>query len=532
MRAFRMYNEGVKKIALPILFASFALLAAGLGSFKAVAQIKEARADSFSIDFDGSSITVGSYPNQMIVDDEKTQVESSAKHLSGSKYEYSGNYYTPVDSCEPYSVGIVPPGVGNIDVFQTKQWFRWEPLTWAFVKEVGNVSYFLCKYVPDVARWQTGSFTPANDWENSTMRIFLNGEFYQNAFSDEERQAVVSFTSSENTSKKAIQDNVSLITKSELSQHSSLQKPVATGYAIVKSLFCKTNENDRCVYYLNSIDNTTDPAQVDYAEKSNLDGACTVNETTVRKEIGVRPLIAVKNSALNRKAPGGGGGGGGSKNVNVPLIIGIIFSVFGMAGLAVFFMLWKKGKLIKVGKTKAPIWLIASISSGLLISIIGICLLFAGTAGGGGGAFGMESPVGYWSTPEFTLDTGSSDFGYAYYMGIARNGNVYRYYGDVWGSDSIHNYPLELYDGVGSWELKNGKLVIHAAPSWPRFQWEELDTTYYPTNGRGYGKDMMIMNEGSTENKSYVVSGYRWYHSSTVDPTGESVMIRSIGIQR
>ena len=520
----------MKRIELPVFFASFALLASGLGCFRASASAQQVNAESYSIDFDGASITVGNYPSLICYTAEMNEVEANGKLIAPNKYEYNDNYYSPVDPCRPYSGGIELPGnIVASQIWNIKCWFKWEPLTWHFVKEVGDVSYFLCKSVVDTHRWQGGSYDPANDWENSEMRQFLNGEFYLTAFSDEERDAVVPFTSSENTSKKAIQDNVSLITKSELAEHSSFQRPAASGYAIAKSLYCLTNESARCVYYLNSTNNTVEPGKVDIAEKSNLGGSHTVNETGVDTQIGVRPLIAVRSSALIRKASGGGGGGGRGAGANVPLILGIIFSVLGAGGLAAFFMLWKKGKLIKVDKTKAPIWVFASVSCGLLISIIGISMVFAGTLGGGG--FGASSPIGYWSTPEFTLDASSSTFGYRYYMGIASNGDVYRYYGDVWGSDSIHNYLLNPYDGVGSWEIKGNKLIIHASPSWPSFQWEEIDTTYTPTNGRGFGKDIMIMNEGSAKTESYVVSGYRWSHTSTIEPTGKPIMSRDAGIK-
>ena len=513
----------------------FALFASAFGLFSAVALLtvsmkatQPVLAAGPSIEFDGSSITVGSYPSRICYQAVMDALEAEATLVEPGKYSYQNEYYSPVDPCRPYSGGIVLPGdIYGSQIYNIKCWFKWEPLTWHFVKEEGNLSYFYCTNVIDTHRFQSGSYAPGNDWENSEMRTFLNGEFYARAFSEEERQAVASFTSDQNTSKKALQDNVSLITKAELDAHPTFLRPEATGYAIAKSLLCLNDKNTRAVYYLNSADNTTNPNELDCAESDKTNLARTVNETTVDCEIGVRPLIAVNNANLHRTGGGGGGASGGT-NVNVPLILGIIFSILGIGGVIAFFFLWKKGKLIKFDKTKLSIPAAASLGGGAIVAIVGICLLFVGTAGGSYAP--VSSPVGYWTTPEFSLDPGSSEFGLRYYLGLSSDHKAYRYWGDAWG-DEGKNYTIHPYDGVGSWSINGSKLVVNAPNSWKLFTWETATTSYYPVNGKGFGLDIMIMNEGSAETAGYIVSGHRWYHSSAVDPTGLPVQLTEAGLK-
>ena len=526
------------KSKLPILLASFGCLAAGLGFFKAANNnVKVAKADGdFKIDYDGFGITLGSYPSLISYEDSTwNEAPGEKQDLGDGKYEYEGEYYTRI-YCIPS--GGTLPGPQNYPssaIWHKYCFFKWEEIEWKVVKEdaTNGVTYFISTYILDTCRWQSGAYEPANDWENSTMRDFLNNEFLNKAFTDQEKVAIKEFTTNEdNTSKRDITDRVGLISKRELDQHQSLLNATPTGYAIGRGdYYWKfiTDSSTYATYYLNSTDNTGgDTNLVDIAYKANTSQSITTNETRADCEIGVRPLIAIDNNYLLRKSTGGGGGGGSS--VNVPLIIAIIFSVLGMGGVIAFLTLWHKGKLFKVGSTKAPIWVIASISISLVISIVGVSMLFGSTAGVGYG-YSQTSPVGYWSSPEFTVDVASPDFGYSYFMGLDKDHRVFRYKADKWGEGGVKNFVLERVGGVGTWEIKGKKLIIYGASGWNYFSWEEETMTYYPVNGKGFNAGIMIMNEGSSDKASYVVGGYRWSHTTTVNPTGENVTNKEAGVK-
>ena len=216
-------------------------------------------------------------------------------------------------------------------------------------------------------------------------------------------------------------------------------------------------------------------------------------------------------------------------SVNVALIIAIIFSVLGMAGVITFLTLWHKGKLFKVGSTKAPIWVIASISVSLVISIVGTCMLFANTGGQGSG-YSLSSPVGYWDGSYFTLDESSASFGNHYYLGLTKDFKVYRYTSNYWDDDggTVSNPIIKPAYGVGSWSIRNKRLIITSAPEWELFYFEDAVTEYYAINGFGFARYGRVMNYGIQDQQSYEVKGYRWSHLSNYNPTGQPVKLSDI----
>ena len=516
----------MSKNRLPLLFVGLGFIASGLGFFKASnQQVNEAKAEDLKVTLNGNTISFGSYPSMICYQAMMDTLESEATLVGPNKYEYQGEYYSTVTG-KPYTGGILLPGnIYGSQIFNVKCWFKWEPIKWYVVSEETSFTYFYSLEVLDVSRWQTDNTqNPMNDWETSQIRQFLNNEFFDSAFSNEEKNIIYEFTSNKNTSHKNITDKVSLLDKTGFVKHSNYLNATATGYAVAKSVKCDlTGELTSAHYYLNSTENTSDTTKVDFVKGKSVDGSYTVNETTADCEIGVRPLIAINNPNIIKPTTGGGGGG---SSVNVPLIIGIIFSVLGMAGVIAFFMLWHKGKMFKVGKTSAPIWRWATISVCITITIVGVCCLFAGSAGVGAG-YSATSPVGYWSTTEFTLDTSDPTFGNRYYLGLTKDHKVYRYISNNF-EGSVTNPTLAPVEGVGSWSLKNKKLIITASDSWTLFSWETAVTEYHATNNNGFAFGGRILNSGDTNQSSYQVQGYRWYHFGVVNPTGEPVAYRKI----
>ena len=528
-----------KSLVLSLLFSGMAFLSIGLGCFRANGEMKEAKADGFSIEMNGDTISFGAYP-QSIADESLNQAIEQDGVVVGNyggitKYQYKDSYYSVVENCRPYTgAAIMDNGDYGSYIFNTKRYFTWKPITWKKYNTYRDLTYFYANQVLDTFDWQievdgqyiTGTTTPANDWEQSSMRLFFCSYFKQAAFSLQEQEAIAPSNSSSNTSNKEIIDYVGIMSRSELAKNTSLLNASGTNYALAKSLqYSFDGKMNTAYYYLNSNDNNpSNNAVVDIATGDDLTQSQSVLVTAADTKCGVRPYIAIYSNYLVTKKSGGYSGGG---SVNVTLIIAIIFSILGMAGLITFLMLWHKGVMIHFGNTTGPIWMIVFVSISLVICIVGVCMLFAATAGSTGGkGYSESSVVGYYSTPEFTLDVADPDFGCSFYYGLDSQHNVYRYRADKWGEGGINHYYLEPYDGVGTWELQGKHLIITAASNWRLFSWEEPVTSYFALKkAYGFGLYGELFNEGNNETASYVVKGYRWYHGSMVEPTGKTVNI-------
>ena len=525
-----------RNIFATLLFGTIAFFATSLGFFRASQnQPQKAKADTYPIEVKDEIATFGLYPQKLMYTSQSTVIEEQGEIIRPNVYKYNDKYYTRIDSCLPYTGSVMlDENVSTGQIFEQKVYFEWQPITWYVLKEEGGLTYFYSKFVIDTLDWQrnidgsyiSGTTTPANDWENSLIRQYLNNEFYEYTFNDEEKTIVKEFTlpAEEHNSGKQLLDKAGLITKTELDKHSKFLNAKGTSYAYAKSLqYALDGTLTKSFYYLNSAtNNPSDFTKVDCASGKDTSISKEVNVTATYTECGIRPFVAVDSGHITR--PGTHGGGGGTIYVNVSLILGIIFGILGIAGVTVLLILWKRIFPLP----KGPIMLIVFICISFIISVVGVSMIFANTGGLGSG-YSQRSPIGYFSTPEFTLDTYSQEFGYRYFYGLDSKHNVYRYYADMW-EDGINNYTLHPYSGVGSWQLKGRKLIITASTEWKLFEWEEEVTTYYPTNAYGFGLDAMIMNEGNQDNKGYVVSGYRWYHSSTVEPTGQEVTAKEAGL--
>ena len=537
-----------KSVLLAILFSSIALISTGLGCFRANAEMKPAKADTYMIEMNGDTVTVGTYPQNIVSIEEGNAVKdtNTPSTLDGDlpMYKYKGELYTPIEHCRPYTGGaIMSTGEYGSAIFNQERWFLWQPITWTKFNTFGNITYFYANLVLDARDWQpnidgqyiSGTTIPANDWVYSEIRTYLNDYFYSIVFSFDESQALSGFTTpaSENTSGKDINDKVGIMPKDILSKHSELFNAKGTDFAMAKSMqYNLDGTMTTAYYYLNSNENNpTDNTVVDIATGTDLTQSKEVRVTTTDCKCGIRPFIAIDNSHLKTKKSGGSSSSSTPIKVNVTLIIAIIFSILGMAGVITFLMLWHKGVMITIGHTTGPIWMIVFVCLFAVLCLVGIGMIFGSTLGGIAGKGYKETDViGYYSSPEFTLDTLDPEFGYSYYYGLAKDHSVYRYYADKWDDNYSVNNPLMVpYPGVGSWELKNNKLIITAASNWRLFDWEEPVTTYKAKDGFGFGLHGALLNEGSQETAGHVVNGYRWYHGSTKNPTGEKILLRDAG---
>ena len=527
-----------------LFFTSLAVFSIGVGFLLSAAKenAKAAKAEEYTVEYNGGYVNIGSYPQSLVRDNAIIEALNNLP-TGGDKVEYNGKYYSEVNPCEVYAGGVmVADGVFASAIDGYRCWFAWDSILWheVSIDSEQNVTYFVSDIVLDAMDYQsnvsgdyiTGTEINANDYENSSIRAFLDGDFYFNAFTDDEKTAALPFKlkAKDNVSNKDLnQEYATIPTKSQLKGKTALLNAKGSAYAIAKSLYFNLDgSEDSMFYYLNSIENNPNShTKVDCATQTNVNGSEDVKVTnnnkvtTVRKTLGVRPVIAIDNNKLIKRTGGNGGGGRGGY-VNVPLIIGIVITIVGGAGVVVFFILWGK-HLVTFSFKYLPLIIIIIC---IVITCTGLIMIFANTGGVGSGYL-QSSPVGYYSTTEFTLDVNSKNFGYRFHLGLTSDHKVYRYYGDT--VESARNYTLHPYPGVGTWQLRGKKLIISAPQTWELFRWELQETTYYATTIMGFAKDGMLMNENDSTFEGYQVKGYRWYHSTTVEPTGEAVTMKEAG---
>ncbi|MGN0806375.1 MAG: DUF6273 domain-containing protein, partial [Candidatus Coproplasma sp.] len=129
--------------------------------------------------------------------------------------EYNGTKYRGVymlDYRNDY-IGDVESGGGNGYNLETVYWFEYTPITWIVLDyRNGNLllnSKFNLDYMPYQNLTEensagdtviSGTQTYANDWAASTVRSFLNGEFYDLSFSETEKTLIEQVTLDNRTS--------------------------------------------------------------------------------------------------------------------------------------------------------------------------------------------------------------------------------------------------------------------------------------------------------------------------------------------
>ena len=80
-----------------------------------------------------------------------------------------------------------------------------QPVEWRVLARENNKALVISRYVLDARRFDPES----NDWSESEIRRWLNGEFYNSTFSDEEKVRIISFN----------QDNVFLLSREEAEKY-------------------------------------------------------------------------------------------------------------------------------------------------------------------------------------------------------------------------------------------------------------------------------------------------------------------------
>ena len=426
-----------------LLFSSLGTIALGLGFFASSVKNSEvvyAGSKKPNIEVKNGIVELGSYPQSIV----KPDSEDFANILSNGQkiedvYTYNDEKYLYMQSVEYWTEGGGKYEDGSSLIGDGQPaFFKFEPIKWHVLYDDSdqNVCFLYAKYTLDTMAWQT-DFTvvddynayvgddpsiPAYDWEKSTIRSYLNNDFYNDSFTSKEKDYLKKFVTkaSESSSEKDVEDYASIISPKKFDDYKKSKsiEGGASDYAKSKRLFYHWHNYESCFFWVNNYRYKTETKYVQYVRGTEVNGggfSVRANDATN----GMRPMIALDLSKVTVGAAAEPGSSGG-RSGNASLIIGIIFSIFGMGGLAAFMFLWAKGKLGPKFGLKVIIPIIASavlVTSAGLICMAGYSTTKIKT--GGGGLGGCTFKTGYYLQSTEKYENSSANFvqvGYTCYL--------------------------------------------------------------------------------------------------------------------
>lgn len=405
-----------------LLFSSLGIIALGVGFLAGALKPTEGvyAASKTNIKVDNGIVELGSYPQSIV----KPDSEEFAKIMSSGQsaddvYTYNGEKYLFMQSVQYWTEGGGKYEDGSSLIADGQPaFFKFEPIKWhvLYDDKDQNVTFLYAKYALDTMAWQT-DFTevddynayvgnnpsiPAYDWEHSTIRNYLNNGFYNNTFTSAEKGYLKKFITkaSESSSEKDVEDYSSIISPSKFDEYKSSKKIKggASDYAKSKRLSYHWHSYDSCFIWLNNYKNKNQTKFVQYARGTNVNDN-DYSERANSTVNGMRPMIALDLSKVTLGTPASGGGSSGGSSASPALVIGIIFSLFGMGGLAAFMILWAKGKLGPKFSMKIIIPIIAAavvVSSAGLICLASYTTTRVPGLNQSGGGVGCTFKTGYY----------------------------------------------------------------------------------------------------------------------------------------
>ena len=157
------------------------------------------------------------------------------------------------------------------------------PVEWRVLARENNKALVISRYVLDARRFDPES----NDWSESEIRRWLNGEFYNSAFSGEEKVRIISFN----------QDNVFLLSREEAEKYFAdevARRCKLTAYAKAKGAY--EYYKGYCSWWLRS----PNPNNGDEVYFVSCGGDVDDNDYVDYRRGSVRPALWINLDELNR----------------------------------------------------------------------------------------------------------------------------------------------------------------------------------------------------------------------------------------
>ena len=135
---------------------------------------------------DGKTVTYGLYPQKRVGDSAiVSALNSISAPESNGYYLYQDTYYAKTSAKPNDSSYVFDDGTTIVD--GTTYWFECKPITWRVLSETDGTYYVLSDVLLDAHRYNENysgtkdGYYP-NNYLNSEIRAWLNGEFYGSAF--------------------------------------------------------------------------------------------------------------------------------------------------------------------------------------------------------------------------------------------------------------------------------------------------------------------------------------------------------------
>ena len=153
-----------------------------------------------------------------------------------------------------------------------------QPIEWQVLAKENNKMLVISRYALDAKRFDDDS----NNWKNSEIRSWLNGDFYNNAFNEKEKKCI----KSSNLSDVGTIDNVFLLSTKEAKKYfvnKEIRKCKVTDYAKKNSDWL--DDNGYSWWWLRSLELNYDNVVCLVGRTGN------VSSSDVSFEIFVRPAL-------------------------------------------------------------------------------------------------------------------------------------------------------------------------------------------------------------------------------------------------
>lgn len=180
-----------------------------------------------------------------------------------------------------------------------------QPIEWIVLENNDKELLLISKYCLDTVKYYepSASFVGTDGciWENSYLRNWLNGSFYNQAFNEKEKNIIIETTIiTKGTLRAELHKNkVFILSKSQIENFfadSEKRKGFPTPYALQKGANTgHTDEKTTCWWTMPYIDTGGQPSRVDYPSVVCQNGEINYHSRLVyHSDFTVRPVIRIK----------------------------------------------------------------------------------------------------------------------------------------------------------------------------------------------------------------------------------------------
>jgi uncharacterized repeat protein (TIGR02543 family) len=142
-------------------------------------------------DASGKYVYIGSYPQTLVTSETVLGEINSTASADGFFYDKSDNKYVKISIASAVNYNGTVYGAGSY-------FFKVEPLKWNVLLENGKIAYIECASALDATYYNVttgmtdadGAAVYADNWENSDLRAWLNGDFLSKYFTTLERNLI------------------------------------------------------------------------------------------------------------------------------------------------------------------------------------------------------------------------------------------------------------------------------------------------------------------------------------------------------